>query len=68
LEHIRRGLPGTVWMTGCSSWYLGDDGLPELWPYRPQDYLRLLKESDDHSYIMESGVGGRRASTLRPMR
>jgi cation diffusion facilitator CzcD-associated flavoprotein CzcO len=55
LEHIRRGLPGTVWTTGCRSWYLGDDGLPELWPYLPQDYLRLLNEPDDHRYIMESG-------------
>jgi cation diffusion facilitator CzcD-associated flavoprotein CzcO len=55
LEHIRRGLPGTVWTTGCRSWYLGDDGLPELWPYHPQDYLRLLKEPDDDSYILECG-------------
>ncbi|HME79701.1 MAG TPA: NAD(P)/FAD-dependent oxidoreductase [Mycobacterium sp.] len=68
LEHIRRGLPGTVWTTGCSSWYLGTDGLPELWPYHPHEYLRLLKKPDDHSYVMESGVVGRRDSTLRPMR
>jgi hypothetical protein len=61
-------LPGAVWTTGCSSWYLGDDGLPELCRYHPQDYLRLLKRSDDDSYIMESGVGGRRGSTLSPMR
>jgi cation diffusion facilitator CzcD-associated flavoprotein CzcO len=53
VEHIRRGLPGTVWTTGCSSWYQGPDGLPELWPYLPQDYLRLLNAPDDHSYIME---------------
>jgi hypothetical protein len=24
-----------------------------LWPYLPQDYLRLLDAPDDHSYIME---------------
>jgi hypothetical protein len=55
VEHIRRGLPGTVWTTGCSSWYQGPDGLPELWPYLPQDYLRLLNAPDDHSYILECG-------------
>jgi cation diffusion facilitator CzcD-associated flavoprotein CzcO len=55
LEHIRRGLPGTVWTTGCRSWYLGDDGLPELWPYHPQDYLRLLDQPDDDSYILNCG-------------
>jgi hypothetical protein len=47
-------LPGTVWATGCSSWYQGLDGRPELWPYHPQEYLRLLKKPDDHSYVMES--------------
>jgi cation diffusion facilitator CzcD-associated flavoprotein CzcO len=67
VQHIRRGLPGTVWATGCNSWYLGDDGLPELWPYRPQDYLRVLKEPDDHSYVMQSGVDGRRGPALRPV-
>jgi cation diffusion facilitator CzcD-associated flavoprotein CzcO len=55
VDHIRRGLPGTVWTTGCSSWYLDADGLPELWPYHPQEYLRLLEEPDDDSYIMERG-------------
>lgn len=33
VDHIRRGLPGTVSTTGRSSWYLGADGRPELWPY-----------------------------------
>jgi cation diffusion facilitator CzcD-associated flavoprotein CzcO len=54
LEHIRRGLPGTVWATGCNSWYQGPDGLPELWSYHPQEYLRLLRAPDDHSYVLES--------------
>ena len=54
LEHIRRGLPGTVWATGCNSWYQGSDGRPELWPYHPREYLRLLKEPDDHGYVMEA--------------
>jgi hypothetical protein len=44
-----------VWTTGCTSWYQGPDGLPELWPYLPQDYLRLLNAPDDHSYILECG-------------
>jgi hypothetical protein len=62
LEHIRPGLPGTVWTTGCRSWYLGTDGLPELWPYHPRGYLRLLKEPDDHSDIMESEAAASEAA------
>jgi hypothetical protein len=31
-----------VWATGCTSWYLGADGLPELWPWTPHEYRRRL--------------------------
>jgi cation diffusion facilitator CzcD-associated flavoprotein CzcO len=54
LDHIRRGLPGTVWTTGCTSWYQGPDGLPELWPYPPREYLALLTDRDDDDYTMTS--------------
>lgn len=54
LDHIRRGLPGTVWTTGCSSWYQGPDGLPELWPYPPREYLDLLTRPDDEHYTLNS--------------
>ena len=41
---LRAALPGTVWATGCDSWYLGRDGLPELWPWVPQRHRRMLAE------------------------
>lgn len=34
-SEIRAAMPGTVWATGCTSWYLGPDGVPELWPWTP---------------------------------
>ncbi len=30
---------GTVWMTGCRSWYLDDRGIPAVWPW-PFDRFR----------------------------
>jgi len=33
LEYIRKGMKDTVWLGGCSSWYLDKDGDPILWPY-----------------------------------
>ncbi|MFT5696400.1 MAG: cation diffusion facilitator CzcD-associated flavoprotein CzcO [Myxococcota bacterium] len=24
---------GTIWVTGCRSWYLNDDGIPAAWPW-----------------------------------
>ncbi|MFV9636629.1 flavin-containing monooxygenase [Mycobacterium neumannii] len=41
-EDIKAALPQTVWVTGCNSWYLGKDGLPELFPWRPGRHRELL--------------------------
>ncbi|MDZ4235882.1 MAG: NAD(P)/FAD-dependent oxidoreductase, partial [Dietzia sp.] len=42
-EDMKAAMPQTVWMTGCSSWYLGKDGLPELFPWTPQRYTELMR-------------------------
>ncbi|MBA8949807.1 flavin-containing monooxygenase [Actinomadura namibiensis] len=39
---LRDALPRTVWTSGCRSWYLGKDGLPELWPWTPRSHARML--------------------------
>jgi cation diffusion facilitator CzcD-associated flavoprotein CzcO len=44
---MRRAMPGTVWASGCTSWYLGADGLPELWPWTPNAYRRRLGSAPD---------------------
>ena len=48
---MREAMPNTVWATGCTSWYLGKDGLPELWPWTPdrhRDRLRAKPDFDDY--------------------
>lgn len=45
-DFLRRAMPGTVWVTGCDSWYLGKNGLPELWPFRPAKFVELMHEPD----------------------
>ncbi|WIM88344.1 NAD(P)/FAD-dependent oxidoreductase [Candidatus Mycobacterium wuenschmannii] len=44
---MKRAMPGTVWATGCTSWYLGADGLPELWPWTPHEYRQRLAATPD---------------------
>jgi cation diffusion facilitator CzcD-associated flavoprotein CzcO len=39
---MRAALPNTVWATGCTSWYLGPDGNPELWPWNPSQHRARL--------------------------
>jgi cation diffusion facilitator CzcD-associated flavoprotein CzcO/acetyl esterase/lipase len=40
---IRDAMPKTIWTSGCTSWYLGKDGLPELWPWTPERHRSMLR-------------------------
>ncbi len=39
---VAEAMPETVWATGCTSWYLGQDGKPELFPWAPERHRELL--------------------------
>lgn len=41
-EDMKAAMPQTIWLTGCTSWYLGKDGTPELFPWRPERHRELL--------------------------
>ncbi|WP_020666934.1 flavin-containing monooxygenase [Amycolatopsis nigrescens] len=41
---LRDSMSGTIWTSGCDSWYLGPDGVPELWPWTPARHRRMLAE------------------------
>jgi len=35
----------TVWVTGgCTSWYMDKTGMPNLYPYEPERYLKAMKD------------------------
>jgi cation diffusion facilitator CzcD-associated flavoprotein CzcO len=40
---IRRAAGRTVWMSGCQSWYLGSDGLPDVWPWTMGRFRRAMR-------------------------
>lgn len=43
-ENMKAAMPQTVWATGCNSWYIGKDGLPELFPWTPETHRELMRE------------------------
>ena len=45
-ESMKAAMPQTIWVTGCSSWYLGKDGLPELFPWTPDTHRELLRQPE----------------------
>lgn len=47
---LRSAMPKTVWTTGCSSWYLNDDGVPEVWPFAPAEHRAMLANPDLDQY------------------
>lgn len=47
---MHAAMPGTVWASGCTSWYLGKDGVPELWPWTPGAYRRRMRAEPNLSH------------------
>jgi cation diffusion facilitator CzcD-associated flavoprotein CzcO len=47
---MQAAMPDTVWATGCTSWYIGQDGHPELWPWNPSQLRVRLGQPElgDH--------------------
>ena len=45
-ENMKAAMPQTIWVTGCNSWYLGKDGLPELFPWTPETHRELLRRPE----------------------
>ncbi|WP_405490334.1 hypothetical protein [Nocardia sp. NBC_00511] len=54
---VHAALPGTVWASGCDSWYLAPDGTPELWPWTPARHRHMLRTPNRSDYILRSTVG-----------
>lgn len=50
-ERIQKDLSGSVWLSGCQSWYLRDDGkLVSLYPGSARQFARTHKRLDLENY------------------
>ena len=47
---MSKKLAGTVWTSGCSSWYMAPDGEVLLWPGFTFDYWRRTRRVDLRAY------------------
>ena len=50
---LREAMPGTVWATGCNSWYLDKNGLPELWPWNPDHHRKRLRQPRESDFVVQ---------------
>ncbi|MGZ4515149.1 MAG: flavin-containing monooxygenase [Mycobacterium sp.] len=53
---LRAAMPDTVWTTGCDSWYLNKDGVPEVWPFTPGEHRAMLANIDLGQYDLRRHV------------
>jgi cation diffusion facilitator CzcD-associated flavoprotein CzcO len=53
---VRRAMPKTAWTSGCQSWYLGVDGLPELWPWMPDRHRAMLRGLQWSDFVVQGQV------------
>jgi len=51
---LARKLAGTMWTSGCNSWYLAPDGDELLWPGFTFDYWRRTRAIDLAAYRVEA--------------
>jgi uncharacterized protein YbaR (Trm112 family) len=51
---VKEAMKGTLWVTGCKSWYLDEEGDPVLWPWSARRFHRDLKRPDFAHYALRS--------------
>jgi cation diffusion facilitator CzcD-associated flavoprotein CzcO len=52
-RELRAALAGTVWHTGCTNWYVDEDGNdPSQWPWRWSAYRRRTARLDPGAYAL----------------
>ncbi len=55
-RYLARGFAGTAWVAGCTSWYLGKNGLPRMYPYTPAQYRKDMAHVRLSEFVLERGA------------
>lgn len=57
---LRQAVKGTIWASGCQSWYLDANGIPALWPWSYREYRQTMKSPRFEDFV---DANSRRAVT-----
>ena len=53
---LAEAMKGTVWVTGCSSWYLDPNGVPTLWPWSAGRFHQVMRKPDFGDFEIRTGA------------
>jgi cation diffusion facilitator CzcD-associated flavoprotein CzcO len=53
-ERLLAAMENTVWVTGCNSWYLDENGVPITWPWTASRFHRDMRRPDFGEFDLES--------------
>ena len=45
-DSLKEAMKGTIWVTGCNSWYLDPEGVPTLWPWPAKHFHQVMRRPD----------------------
>jgi cation diffusion facilitator CzcD-associated flavoprotein CzcO len=49
-DDVAAAMHNTIWVTGCSSWYLDERGMPITWPWTVHDFDESMRVVDWADY------------------
>lgn len=52
-RYLKEGMKNTVWLGGCNSWYLDEDGDPAMWPYSWKQWVKEMDAPDMNDLLTE---------------
>ena len=57
-QHLDREIPSTIYVTGCDTYQLDQNGRPFLWPATPHEFREMLREDPDGDFEVVPGPAG----------
>ena len=50
---LLEAMQDTVWVTGCNSWYLDADGVPNTWPWTARRFHQEMRRPDLRDFTLQ---------------
>jgi len=51
---LLEAMKGTVWVTGCNSWYLDEHGVPNTWPWTAARFHRDMRRPNLDDFVLRT--------------